>query len=186
MLAGMTMNKNKMTADLLWQLGRITALGLSNDKKNIVYKVNTPSVEENQQYTKHYFIPINGGNPTEIENTDSILANKKLSPDGKYLLSHQEVKLQNVLGKDFYPELEKAEVQIYDSLNYRHWDTWNEGKFNHVFYSENKTDAPKTDIMENELFDCPKKYFLATGILAEPIGKKTMPLFKKHIRNSIQ
>ena len=34
-----------MTADLLWQLGRITALGLSNDKKNIVYKVNTPSIE---------------------------------------------------------------------------------------------------------------------------------------------
>lgn len=159
MVAVMTMTQNKMTADLLWQLGRITALGLSNDKKNIVYKIDTPSVEENKQHTKHYFIPINGGNPTEIENTDSILVNKKLSPDRKYLLSHQEVKLQNVLGKDFYPELEKSEVQIYDSLNYRHWDTWNEGKFNHVFYCENKTDAPKTDIMENELFDCPQKPF---------------------------
>ncbi|KDN55124.1 S9 family peptidase [Flavobacterium seoulense] len=153
------MTQNKMTASLLWQLGRITALGLSNDKKNIVYKVSTPSVEENKQDTKFYFIPIDGGNPTEIENTDSILFNKNISPDGKYLLSHQEVKLQNVLAKDFYPELEKAEVQIYDSLNYRHWDSWNEGKFNHVFYSENKTDAPKTDIMENELFDCPQKPF---------------------------
>jgi dipeptidyl aminopeptidase/acylaminoacyl peptidase len=153
------MTQNKMTAQLLWQLGRITALGLSNDKKNIVYKVSTPSVEENKQETKHYFIPIDGGNPTEIENTDSILANKNLSADGKYLLSHQEVKLQNVLGKDFYPELEKAEVQIYDSLNYRHWDTWNEGKFNHVFYKENKDDAPQIDIMEKELFDCPQKPF---------------------------
>jgi len=148
-----------MTAQLLWQLGRITALGLSNDKKNIVYKVSTPSVEENKQDTKYYFIPIDGGNPTEIENTDSILANKNLSADGKYLLSHQEVKLQNVLGKDFYPELEKAEAQIYDSLNYRHWDTWNEGKFNHVFYKENKDDAPQIDIMEKELFDCPQKPF---------------------------
>ncbi|MEN9908846.1 MAG: hypothetical protein RLZZ540_1995 [Bacteroidota bacterium] len=153
------MTQNKMTANLLWQLGRITALGLSNDKKNIVYKVNTPSIEENKQNTKFYFIPIDGGNPTEIENTDSILINKKLSPDGKYLFSHQEVKLQNILGKDFYPELEKSEVQIYDSLNYRHWDTWNEGKFNHVFYKENKDDAPQTDIMENELFDCPQKPF---------------------------
>lgn len=148
-----------MTASLLWQLGRITALGLSKDKKNIVYKVDTPSIEENKPETQHYFIPINGGEPTQIENTDTILNNKNCSPDGQYLLSHQEVKLQNVLGKDFYPELEKAEVQIYDSLNYRHWDTWNEGKFNHVFYKENKDDAPQKDIMENELFDCPQKPF---------------------------
>ena len=148
-----------MTASLLWQLGRITALGLSKDKKNIVYKVDTPSIEENKPETQHYFIPINGGEPTQIENTDTILSNKNCSPDGQYLLSHQEVKLQNVLGKDFYPELEKSEVQIYDSLNYRHWDTWNEGKFNHVFYKENKDDAPQKDIMENELFDCPQKPF---------------------------
>lgn len=169
-----------MTADLLWQLGRITALGLSNDKKNIVYKVNTPSIEENKQNTKHYFIPIDGGNPTEIENTDSILINKKLSPDGKYLISHQEVKLQNILGKDFYPELEKAEVQIYDSLNYRHWDTWNEGKFNHVFYKENKDDAPQTDIMENELFDCPQKPFGADeDYLWSPDSKTILYVSKK-------
>jgi len=148
-----------MTAQLLWQLGRLSPLGLSNDKKNIVYKVSTPSIEENTQNTKHYFIPINGGNPTEIENTEEILANKKLSPDGNYLISHQEVKLQKVLGMDFYPELEKSAVQIYDSLNYRHWDSWNEGKFNHVFYKENKDDAPQTDIMANELFDCPQKPF---------------------------
>ena len=148
-----------MTAQLLWQLGRLSPLGISKDKKNIVYKVSTPSIEENTQNTKHYFIPINGGNPTEIENTEEILANKKLSPDGNYLISHQEVKLQKVLGMDFYPELEKSAVQIYDSLNYRHWDSWNEGKFNHVFYKENKDDAPQTDIMANELFDCPQKPF---------------------------
>ncbi|MFL9829844.1 prolyl oligopeptidase family serine peptidase [Flavobacterium sp. ST-87] len=153
------MTQNKMTASLLWQLKRITTLGISKDKKYIVYKVSTPSVEENKQEIKNYFIPINGGNPTEIEDPNTILINKKLSPDGKYLLSHQEVKLENVLGKDFYPELEKADVQIYDSLNYRHWDSWNEGKFNHVFYKEDKDDAPQKDIMENELFDCPQKPF---------------------------
>ncbi len=153
------MTAHKMTAELLWQLGRLSVLGFSKDKKYIVYKVNTPSIEENKQNTKHYFIPVNGGNPTEIEDPNTILKNKNISPDGKYLLSHQEVKLQNILGKDFYPELEKSEVQIYDSLNYRHWDSWHEGKFNHVFYSENRDDAPKTDIMPNELFDCPQKPF---------------------------
>lgn len=148
-----------MTANLLWQLERISALGISKDKKNIVYKVTIPSIEENKSQTKHFYIPINGGNPTEIEDPYSILSNKKISPDGKYLLSHQEVKLQKILGKDFYPELDKSSVQIYDSLNYRHWDSWNEGKFNHVFFKENKDDAPQIDIMQKELFDCPQKPF---------------------------
>jgi hypothetical protein len=46
-------------------------------------------------------------------------------------LSNEEVKLNNVLGR-LYPNW-KSGVQIYDGLDYRHWDTWNEGKFNHVF-----------------------------------------------------
>jgi hypothetical protein len=42
--------------------------------------------------------------------------------------------LQRVFGEDHYPELEQSEVMIYDDLMYRHWDTWEDGKFNHIFY----------------------------------------------------
>jgi hypothetical protein len=41
-----------------------------------------------------------------------------------------------VTGKDFYPKLEKSEVQIYDGLDYRHWDTWNEGNLIMCFIKE--------------------------------------------------
>jgi hypothetical protein len=44
----------------------------------------------------------------------------------------REVKVEKVHGKDFYQNF-KIRRQIYDGLNYRHWDTWNEGKYNHVF-----------------------------------------------------
>lgn len=153
------MAQNVMTPELLWKLGRVTPLGLSKDGKNVVYKVDTPSVEENKSNSKFYTLPIDGGNPTEVAATKDLLKDKNVSPDGKYIVYHEEVKIDSVLGKDFYPELEKSNVQIYDGLNYRHWDTWNEGKFNHVFYKENKEGSVGNDIMKGENFDSPQKPF---------------------------
>lgn len=153
------MAQNAMTPELLWKLGRVSPLGISLDEKNIVYKVATPSVEENRSNTKYYILPIKGGNPTEIMDTKAVLKNKNISPNGKFLVYDEAVKIDNVLGKDFYPELTKSDVQIYTGLDYRHWDTWNEGKFNHVFYKENKAGAKGIDILKGENFDSPQKPF---------------------------
>jgi dipeptidyl aminopeptidase/acylaminoacyl peptidase len=153
------MAQNTMTSELLWKLGRITPLGISKDGKNIVYKVSTPSVEENNSSSKIYTLPIKGGSPTEVKDTKDILQDKNSTPDGKYIVYNEEVKIDKILGKDFYPELEKSDVQIYNGLDYRHWDTWNEGKFNHVFYKENKEGAIGIDILKDENFDSPQKPF---------------------------
>ena len=154
-----TMAQNVMSPELLWKLGRVTALGIAKDGKNIIYKVSTPSVEENKSSSKYYSIPVSGGNATEIRDTKEYLIDKNISPDGKYLVYSEEVKMEKVNGKDFYPELEKSNVQVYNGLNYRHWDTWNEGKYNHVFYKENKETAVGIDIMKGENFDAPQKPF---------------------------
>lgn len=153
------MAQNVMTTELLWKLGRVTPLGISKDGKNIVYQVATPSVEENKSNTKFYILPVNGGNPTEVTSTKELLKDKNTSPDGKYIVYNEAVKIDNVHGKDFYPELEKSNVQIYNGLDYRHWDTWNEGKFNHVFYKENKEGTTGIDILKGENFDSPQKPF---------------------------
>ena len=151
--------QNTMSPELLWKLGRVTALGISKDGKNIVYKVTTPSIEENKSDSKFYTIPINGGFSTEVKDTKGLLKDKNSSPDGKYVVYDEEVKIDKVHGKDFYPELEKSNVQIYNGLDYRHWDKWNEGKFNHVFYKENKEGAVGIDILKDETFDSPQKPF---------------------------
>ena len=151
-----------LSPEALWKLGRVSAIGISKDGKSIVYKVATPSVEENKSNSKFYTIPVTGGNAVEIQENDAkdLVVNKNISPDGKYILSSQEVKTENVLGKDFYPELEKSEAQIYDGLDYRHWDTWNNGSHNHVFYAINKgSKATPIDIMKGEPFDSPQKPF---------------------------
>ncbi len=151
--------QNVMTPELLWKLGRITPLGISKDGKNVVYKVSTPSVEENKSDSKYYTVAITGGTAVEINDTKEVLADKNSSPDGKYLVYSEEVKIDKVLGKDYYPDLDKSNVQIYNGLDYRHWDTWNEGKFNHVFYKENVAGSEGIDILKGENFDSPQKPF---------------------------
>ncbi|WP_284651099.1 S9 family peptidase [Flavobacterium terrisoli] len=149
-----------LNPETMWKLGRVTALGISKDKKSVVYKVATPSMAENKSNSKFYTIPLAGGTPTEVTDTKELLADKNISPDGLYILSNQEVKTENVLGKDIYSDLDKANAQVYNGLDYRHWDTWNNGTHNHVFFAINKaTKAKPIDIMPNEPFDSPQKPF---------------------------
>ena len=169
-----------MTPETLWKLGRVTGLGLSKDGKNVVYKVTTPSVEENKSNTKYYTVAITGGNPMEVTDYKSLMVDRNISPDGKHIVYHEEVKLANVNGKDFYPELKKSDVQVYNSLDYRHWDTWNEGKYNHVFFRENKDKSRGTDIMKDELFDAPTKPFGdEEDYIWSPDGKSIVYVCKK-------
>ena len=128
-----------MTPELLWKLGRVSPLGISKDGKNIIYKVSTPSVEENKSNSKYYSIPISGGKAVELKEHKGLVSDKNISLDGKWTLSDKEVKINKVDGKDFYPELEKSDVKIYDALDYRHWDTFNHGNHNHVIITHTKT-----------------------------------------------
>jgi dipeptidyl aminopeptidase/acylaminoacyl peptidase len=174
------MAQNTMSPELLWKLGRVTALGLSKDEKNIVYKVAIPDVKENKSNAKYYILPVNGGNSTEVTSTKEFLLDKNVSPDGKYMIYDEEVKIDKVHGKDFYLELEKSNVQIYNGLDYRHWDKWNEGKFNHVFYKENKEGAIGIDILKGETFDSPQKPFGGDeDYIWSPDGKSIVYVCKK-------
>jgi len=152
-----TTAQNILSPEMLWKLGRVSVIGISKDAKSIIYKVAIPSIEENKSNSKFYAIPVIGGNATELKETKDLVSDKNISPDGKYILSDQTVKISNVLGKDFYPNLEKSNVQIYNGLDYRHWDTWNDGTHNHVFYAENIEKATAIDIMQDEPFDAPQK-----------------------------
>ena len=58
-IMGTTMSAQEvMTPELLWKLGRISPLGISKDGKSIIYKVSTPSVEENKSNSVFYSIPV--------------------------------------------------------------------------------------------------------------------------------
>ena len=153
--------QNVLTPETLWKLGRVSALGLTKDKQTVIYAVATPDVKENKSKRKYYSIPVSGGNATEISNTDGLLADDKISPDGKYVISSAAVLIKKVTGADLYADLPKSNVYVYTSLNYRHWDTWEDGKFDHVFVTQlvNGKVGESKDLMKDEAFDCPQKPF---------------------------
>jgi dipeptidyl aminopeptidase/acylaminoacyl peptidase len=153
--------QSALTPEQLWRLGRVSGLGISKDSKNVIYRVSTPNLAENKSSSKIYSIPIQGGTPVEVSDLRSVFSNSDVSPDGKYQLSTKEVKIIKVQGQEIYPDLPKANVHIYDDLNYRHWDEWEDGSYAHVFFhplvggqlGEGK------DIMAGEPYDCPQKPF---------------------------
>ena len=158
-IASFSFGQNRLTPEMLWQLGRVNGLGISKDGNYIVYSVGIPNAAENKTSRKSYIIPIDGGQPILISKPDSLLANKNVSPDGKYMLTNKEVKIKKTTGSDFYPALAKSNVYIFDNLMYRHWDTWEDGKFDHVFVTTLDKPAEEKDIMPDVPYDCPQKPF---------------------------
>lgn len=174
--------QQNMTPETLVQLGKVSGKGISKDGKNIVYSVSRYNLKDNKTTTKNYTLPVTGGTSTEMRGITNLLVNDHVSPDGKYSISSCEVKVKNVSGKDFYPQLSQSDVQIYEDLNYRHWDTWEDGLFGHVFLNtlNEKKIVDSVDLMKDEPFDCPQKPFGGDeDYIWHPSGKQILYVTKK-------
>ncbi|WHT37759.1 MULTISPECIES: S9 family peptidase [Myroides] len=169
-----------MTKELLWKLGRVSPVGISKDGKNLIYKVTHANVEENSFNSKTYQIPLTGGKPVAIESYKELVSDATISPDGKHVVFDEAVKINNVLGKDLYPTMQKADAYVFDGLDYRHWDTWNDGTHNHVFYAAKDNKDSKIDIMQGEPYDAPQKPFGgAEDYVWAPDGQSIVYVSKK-------
>ncbi|MDC8099369.1 S9 family peptidase [Chryseobacterium rhizosphaerae] len=83
-----------------------------------------------------------------------------ISPDGKRIAFSKQVLVEKLMGKDKYSDTPKTTAQVYTDLNHRHWDYFNEGKYNHVFVvnTSDKVDAAK-DLLEGKTWDSPQRPF---------------------------
>ncbi len=103
-----------------------------------------------------------GSDAKKISNTGADITGFSYSPDGKYFLYTQRVKLDKT-ANDLYPDLPKANARIEDDLMYRHWDSWSDYSYSHIFvapvYEENTGSeyklAGSKDIMDNQRFESP-------------------------------
>ena len=134
--SSVTLAQAVMTPEKLIQLNRVGGIGLSKDKSTVVYAVSKVDIKSNKKSTKMFQMNLDGSGNKEITDADAIVGNSAISPDGKYKVYSEEVKIDKVAGSDFYPEMKESNMMVYNSLNYRHWDTYEDGKFSHVFIEE--------------------------------------------------
>ena len=175
--------KSNMTPKKLIELGRVGGLGIAKDGQSVVYSVSKFSFKDHKKSSKNYVVSINGGRAKEISKKEINLTDKHISPDGKYQIIIKEEKLKKILGKDFYPDLKKSNMMIIDELNYRHWDTWEDGAYSHVMYVPlNQATTDTIDIMKGERYDCPQKPFGgAEDYLWAPDSKSILYVTKKEV-----
>ncbi|WP_168801822.1 S9 family peptidase [Empedobacter tilapiae] len=166
------MGQKVMTPELLWQVKKVAPVGVTKDQKNLIYKVTSTNVKTQEDTSKTYMISLAGGKASEIEEYKALLADESLNKSQKYKAETEKVKLQKVFGSDYYPEMDKSNVQIYNELNYRHWDTWNDGNYDHLFVSENKENAAKIDVLKDEPYS-------VSEFVWSPDGTKVLYVSKK-------
>lgn len=88
------------------------------------------------------------------------ISNVQYSPDGKRISFTARVKL-DLTTVERYPDLPEAEALITDDLMYRHWDSWHEYDYSHLFVAsyDDGTIGEPADLMPGERFDTPLSPF---------------------------
>jgi dipeptidyl aminopeptidase/acylaminoacyl peptidase len=105
-----------------------------------------------------------GASPTQITDLPLDLSNLILSRDAEKIAFSLEV-----FPDANSPEATKARLDaieadpatgmIYDSVFVRHWDTWKDGRRNHVFVLPSSGEGEPVDVMGSMDADCPSKPF---------------------------
>ncbi|RYD55407.1 MAG: S9 family peptidase [Sphingobacteriales bacterium] len=151
----------------------------SGETRNIIHRGGTVwyATDENTIYSsedkgkqwKSFYKGIDGAD------------NIRVSPDGKYIAFSKEVLITPMMGTDIYKDLPKTTAQVYTDLNYRHWDTWEDGKYSHIFIAPVKG-GDAIDIMKGEPYDAPQKPFGGSeDFIWTPDSKGVLYVTKKKV-----
>lgn len=172
-----------MTPEQLIELNRVSAVGMSKDGQRVIFSTSTVDLAANDRTSQLYSVPVKGGEVVALDQIGDLVRDKNVSPDGKWKLVAQDVKIQDVTGNEHYDDVPNSDVYIYNSLNYRHWDTWEDGAYSHVFIqSTTNGNASGSDLMEGEPYDCPQKPFGGDeDYLWSPDGNSVLYVTKKSV-----
>ena len=168
----------------LIQLKRVGAISMSEDGQSVIYQTSQFNLKDDKKTTNYFSVPVKGGASKALKSLGKMVGDKAVSPDGAMKIVVEDVKIDKVYGSDYYKDGAKSNVHIYDDLNYRHWDTWEDGAYSHIFIQPNVDrieKGSKIDIMEGEPHDCPQKPFGGEeDYLWSPDSKRVLYVTKKN------
>jgi Tol biopolymer transport system component len=72
-----------MTPEALWSFGRVSGVKLSPDNSKMLFSVAFYNVEENSGNREIFVMPVDGGEATNITNTENSEFNARWRPDGE-------------------------------------------------------------------------------------------------------
>ena len=203
-LQGTTTFSEKLTPELLWELGRVSDPQASPDGQWVVYGISSYDIGKNRGNRDLYVIPSRGGDPSritafqgnesnarwrpdgrrigflsgesgsvqlwemnrdgsdqsQITDIDGGIANFLYAPSGSHISFTRNIKLDQTSSEQ-HPDLPETDARIIDSLMYRHWDSWHDYAYSHLFvapYQDGKISEAR-DVMESERFDTPLNPF---------------------------
>ena len=122
------------------------------------------------------------GKETSVSDIKEPIDGFVYSPTEEKVLFVIATKIEKYTGAELYEDLSKANAYIYEDLMYRHWDTWKDGIYNHIYVGAIQSGKVSTveDIMPGEPYDAPLKPFGGTEeITWSPDGKTIVYTCKK-------
>lgn len=118
----------------------------------------------------------------QITNQEGGISGFHYAASGDRLGFTANVKMEQTT-QDLYPDLPMANGRVIDNLMYRHWDSWDDYHYSHIFvqsYSNGKVSGEAVDIMAGERYDAPLNPFGGSEEWAmSPDGKKVAYTCKK-------
>lgn len=95
-----------------------------------------------------------GSNRKQITHAESDINGFSYSPDGTHLLYTRNVRLDKTI-EQRYADLPDANAMIYDDLMYRHWDSWADGTYAHLFIAPVDKPEEAVELLQGERFNSP-------------------------------
>lgn len=114
-----------------------------------------------------------GSSKKQISKIEDGIDDYGFSAQGNMIWFSKDVK-QGQTMKEKYPDLPLATGKVYDDLMMRHWSSWEDESFSHIFIAmfNGDTLGASVDIMQGEKFDSPMKPFGGNEQIAfSPDGK---------------
>ncbi len=101
-----------------------------------------------------------GSDKSRVTDIEGGLANFLYAPSGTHISFTRDIKLDQTASQQ-HPDLPETDARIIDSLMFRHWNSWHDYAYSHLFvapYQDGKISEAR-DVMESERFDTPLNPF---------------------------